>query len=178
MFNVTEFVKRPGFGRLGRPIRIRTNYFEITNFPDSNIHHYDIVISPEVPPTLNRKIFQIATENSFYGIKAIFDGRRNVYTIRPFPFGDAQALDVTIPEDNASRRIPRIFKIKIKKVNEINMEEVYRFLDGRSSISSNILTGIMVLNVLIHHKPSREYLKVGRVFYTNQGSQSLSGGVE
>jgi eukaryotic translation initiation factor 2C len=36
----------------------------------------------------------------------------------------------------------------------------------------------MVLNILIHNKPSKEHIKVGRVFYTNQGSQSLSGGVK
>ncbi|PKK56953.1 DUF1785-domain-containing protein, partial [Rhizophagus irregularis] len=75
-------------------------------------------------------------------------------------------------------RTPRIFKIMIKRVVVINMEEINRFLNGRGSISSNILTGIMVLNILIHNKPSKEHIKVGRVFYTNQGSRSLSGGVE
>ncbi|CAG8475064.1 Piwi domain-containing protein [Rhizophagus irregularis DAOM 181602=DAOM 197198] len=177
MASITEFVKRPDFGRVGHPIRLRTNYFEVIAFPSSNIYHYDIVIIPEVPPTLNRKIFQVA-ENSFPGIRAVFDGRRNVYTIRPFPFGDAQALDVTMPEDNAGGRTPRTFKIMIRRVAVINMEEINRFLNGRGSISSNILTGIMVLNILIHNKPSKEHIKVGRVFYTNQGSRSLSGGVE
>ncbi|PKY39144.1 PAZ domain-containing protein, partial [Rhizophagus irregularis] len=132
-----------------------------------------VVIIPEVPPTLNRKIFQVA-ENSFPGIRAVFDGRRNVYAVRPFPFGDAQALDVTMPEDNVGGRTPRTFKIMIKRVAVINMEEIIRFLNGRGSISSNILTGIMVLNILIHNKPSKEHIKVGRVFYTNQGSRSLS----
>ncbi|PKC13872.1 Piwi-domain-containing protein [Rhizophagus irregularis] len=174
MANITEFVKRPALGRLGRPIRIRTNYFEITNLPASNIHHYDIVISPEVPPTLNRKIFQIA-ENSFSGIRAVFDGHRNVYTIRPL---DVHTLDVTLPEDNTIRRPPRIFRIRIKKVNEIHMEEINRFLNGRGSISSNILTGIMALNILIRHVPSTTLNSVGRIFYTNQDSRPLSGGVE
>ncbi|PKY39143.1 Piwi-domain-containing protein [Rhizophagus irregularis] len=178
MANITEFVKRTGLGRLGRPIRIRTNYFEITNLPASNIHHYEIVISPEVSPTLNRKIFQIA-ENSFSGIRAVFDGRRNVYTIRPLDHLDVRTLDVTLPEDNSTiRRPPRIFRIRIKKVNEIHMEEINRFLNGRGSISPNILTGIMALNVLIHHVPSTTLKSVGRIFYTNQGSRPLGGGVE
>ncbi|RGB43667.1 Piwi domain-containing protein [Rhizophagus diaphanus] len=177
MANITEFVKRPGLGRLGRPIRIRTNYFEITNLPDSNIHHYDIDISPEVPTTLNRKIFQIA-ENSFHDIRAVFDGRRNVYTIRPL---DVHTLDVTLPEDNTinvGRRPLRSFRIRIKKVNEIHMEEIHRFLSGHGSISPNILTGIMALNVLIRHVPSTTFNSVGRIFYTNQDSRPLSGGVK
>jgi hypothetical protein len=33
MSRITEFVKRPGLGRKGRSIRVRTNYFEITDLP-------------------------------------------------------------------------------------------------------------------------------------------------
>ena len=36
----------------------------------------------------------------------------------------------------------------------------------------------MALNVLIRHKPSMNLKKVGRSFYTNQGSRSLYGEVE
>jgi hypothetical protein len=142
MTSVTEFVKRPGLGRVGRSIRVRANYFEITEFPSSNIYHYDIIIAPEVPPAMNRKIFHTA-ENSF-GVKTVFDGRRNIYTVRPFPFSDAHSLDVTLPEDDtvsAGRRPSRTFKIRIRKVAEIIMEEIIRFLDGHGSISPNILTG-------------------------------------
>ncbi|CAB5357683.1 unnamed protein product [Rhizophagus irregularis] len=131
----TEFVKRPGLDKLGHPIRLRINYFEITDFPFNNVYHYEIVILPEVPPTLNRKIFRMS--------------------------------DVTMPEDNTNnvdRRPPRIFKIRIKKVAEIHMEEINMFLDRRGLMTSNVLTGIMALNVLIHHMPSmmlkrREFLK-------------------
>jgi hypothetical protein len=36
----------------------------------------------------------------------------------------------------------------------------------------------MALNILIHHKSSNEHIKVGRIFYTNQDSQLLDGGVK
>jgi hypothetical protein len=36
----------------------------------------------------------------------------------------------------------------------------------------------MALNVLIHHKPSMTQAKVGKIFYTNQGSRPICGGVE
>ncbi len=38
--------------------------------------------------------------------------------------------------------------------------------------------GIMVLNVMIRHFPSMTFKKVGRSFYTSQGSQAIFGGVE
>ncbi|GBC30383.2 Piwi domain-containing protein [Rhizophagus irregularis DAOM 181602=DAOM 197198] len=123
----TEFVKRPGLDKLGRPIRLRINYFEITDFPFNNVYHYEIVILPEVPPTLNRKIFRVA-EDSFLG------------------------------------RPPRIFKIRIKKVAEIHMEEINMFLDRRGLMTLNVLTGIMALNVLIHHMPSMMLKRRGEYF--------------
>src|SRR6266498_3580763 len=36
----------------------------------------------------------------------------------------------------------------------------------------------MALDVLIHHRPSTLYATVGRSFYTPQGAQPLSGGIE
>ncbi|GBC06891.1 hypothetical protein RclHR1_07120004 [Rhizophagus clarus] len=178
MSSITEFAKHPGPGRLGRLIKVRTNYFEITAFPSSKICHYDIIVTPEVPPALNRKVFR-ETENSLFGIRAVYDGRRNIYSASPFPFGDSYTSEVTMPDNmNNVGRSPRIFKIKIRKIAEIDMEEINRFLNGRGSISPNILAGIMALNILIHHKPSMEITKVGRNFYTNQGSRSLNEGVE
>ncbi|PKY39145.1 Piwi-domain-containing protein, partial [Rhizophagus irregularis] len=180
---IAEFVRRPDLGRVGHSIKVRTNYFEITDLPFPKIYHYDIVIIPEVSPTSktsNRRIIQEA-ENSFSGVKAVFDGHRNVYAVRPFPFGDAHNLEVTMPENdmnNVGIILPRVYKVIIRKVAEIDMREINRFLNGDCSISSNILTGIMALNVLIHHKPSKEHIKVGRIFYTNQGSQLLDGGME
>ncbi|PKC63526.1 hypothetical protein RhiirA1_396753 [Rhizophagus irregularis] len=161
MDSIAEFVRRPDLGRVGHSIKVRTNYFEITDLPFPKIYHYDIVIIPKVSPTSNRRIIQEA-ENSFSGVKAVFDGRRNVYAVRPFPFGDAHNLEVTMPAENDMNNVgiilPRVYKVIIRKVAEIDMREINRFLNGDCSISSNILTGIMALNVLIHHKPSKEHI--------------------
>ncbi|PKC13869.1 Piwi-domain-containing protein [Rhizophagus irregularis] len=72
-----------------------------------------------------------------------------------------------MPEDNTNnvdRRPPRIFKIRIKKVAEIHMEEINMFLDRRGLMTSNVLTGIMALNVLIHHMPSMMLKRRGEYF--------------
>ncbi len=182
---VTDFVKRPSLGRQGREIRVRANFFEVTSLPDANIHHYDVTISPDVPPSLNRKVYQqfedINGKNNLRGILPVFDGRKNIFTCKPLPFGESATFDVTLPEEDRStstKRQPRAFKIKFKKVNEINMEELQRFLAGKAQCTSNVLTGIMALDVLIRHRPSMNYVTVGRSFYSPEGSQPLSGGVE
>ncbi|CAG8442443.1 2214_t:CDS:2 [Diversispora eburnea] len=182
--HLTDFVKRPGYGKLGRPIRVRTNYFEVISFPTSNIYHYDVTITPEVPPGLNRKIykhFETLNAGALNNIKPVFDGRKNIFAARKLPFGETATYDVVLPEDDGvttSKRPPRAFKVKLKKVAEINMEELERWLNQKSEISNNILTAIMALDVLIRHEPSMKYASVGRSFYTPEGSMALYGGAE
>jgi len=50
-------------------------------------------------------------------------------------------IQVTLPQDETSKRAPKTFKIKIKKAGEIYMDELHRFLQGRNPMTSNCLTG-------------------------------------
>ena len=81
--------RRPGFGTKGRRINLATNFFEI-KFKDHDIFQYDVTIEPKCPTALNRMIIQtLVKEYSkiFQQDKPVFDGKKNVYTIRQLPFG-------------------------------------------------------------------------------------------
>ncbi|CAI2171336.1 1168_t:CDS:2 [Funneliformis geosporum] len=176
---ITKFVERPGLGRIGRPIKVRANFFEVTSLTDSNIHHYDVIITPEVPPTLNRRIYSEFETLYANGINPVFDGRRNIFAARPLPFGDTHTFDIFLPDDaGLSTACRPHFKLIIRKVNVINLNELHKFLDGRCRSSPNILTGIMALNVLIRQKPFLTCKAIGQSFYTNQMSQVFFSGVE
>jgi len=74
---LTEFVKRPGLGREGRPLKVRANFFEVQSLPQQDLHHYDVTITPDVPPALNRRIFQQFEDMyraDLANIKTVFDG--------------------------------------------------------------------------------------------------------
>jgi hypothetical protein len=58
------------------------------------------------------------------------------------------------------------------------MEELRRFLQGQSACTSNCLTAIMVLDVLIRHLPSMTYSTVGRSFFTPTDKRALPNGAE
>ncbi|KAG9307330.1 hypothetical protein G9A89_017158 [Geosiphon pyriformis] len=183
---LSEFPARPGYGQAGRAIKVKANFFEVLQLPDSNAYQYDIDISPEVPPALNRKVFKFFQESErggiLGGVKPVYDGRRNVYTIKQFPFGDNVSAQVTLPEDDGVqvvKRPPRHFNLKLKKVAEKNMEEANRFVKGKSASSNNILTAITALDVLINQVPALNFTSVGRrAFYTSEGSAPLYGGAE
>jgi len=184
--SLTDFMLRPGIGRSGRPVKVRTNYYEATTLPESNIIHYDITITPDCPPPINRRVFQLFEDlfrhSRLDGTLCVYDGRKNMFAPRRLPFGDAVTVDVTLPEDDntpvSSKRQPRIFKIHIKKVAEIVMEELHLFLEGQAPCTPNVLSAIMALDVLIRHRPSIQYSTVGRSFYVPQNAVSISGGLE
>lgn len=93
---LTNLVERPATGNSGRRIRVRANFFEITAFANTDIHHYDFTISPmDCKAALVRKIWQTFEDTDGQGIltdiKAIFDGRRNVFSPKPLPLGERQA---------------------------------------------------------------------------------------
>ncbi|KAF9950945.1 eukaryotic translation initiation factor 2C, 2 [Mortierella alpina] len=184
--HLTDVVKRPKPGSLGRPVKIRANFFEITQLPNINVHHYDVTITPDVPPIVNRRIFEhmlvVHGKSDLESSRPVFDGRKNIFSPRKFPF-DSRTFDIILPEDEVpkgvvARRPPRVFKVKIKAAAEINLEELHRFLVGKAAMSSNCLTAIMALDILIRHKPAMLYSSVGRSFFTPEGAQALYGGVE
>ncbi|KAG0338651.1 hypothetical protein BG000_003640 [Podila horticola] len=183
---LTEYVKRPGTGTAGKRIKIRANFFEITQLPNINVTHYDVTIEPDVPPIVNRRVYEhfmtLHRVSDLGGARPVFDGRKNIFSPKVFPF-ESKTFEFVLPEDEAPkgvtpRRPPRPFRLKIKKVSEINLEELHRFLVGKAAMSNNILTAIMALDVLIRHKPAMLYSNVGRSFFTPDGAQQLYGGVE
>ncbi|CAG8604696.1 6986_t:CDS:2 [Funneliformis mosseae] len=204
---LSEYPRRPEIGRIGRQIRVKANFFEVLRLPDANVYHYDADISPTVPSSLNRRIFEhfVKSESGgiLGGIKPVYDGiylfsieyslfilidkilikgRKNLYTIKQFPFGDAITHQITLPENLAasnSKKPPRTFTIKLKKVAEKNLEEAIRFVQGKCATSSNIMSAIGALDVLINQEPSMKFTTVGRrAFYTPENSSTLSGGAE
>ena len=46
---------------MGQPIRVWTNHYRVALHKTGTIYHYDIKITPTVPRSMNRKIFQLVS---------------------------------------------------------------------------------------------------------------------
>lgn len=98
---LTELVQRPGAGKVGKPVRVRANFFEVTSFPTQNIHHYDVTIDPpSAPPAVYRKVWKCFEDANgqgmLTGIKTIFDGRKNVFSPKVLNLGEEQAMQFEV----------------------------------------------------------------------------------
>jgi hypothetical protein len=99
--NLTELVKRPGAGKVGKPVRVRANFFEVTNFTNGNIHHYDVTLDPpSTPPAVQRKVWKTFEDTDgqgiLKGIKTVYDGRKNVFSPKPLPLGEDNAMQFEV----------------------------------------------------------------------------------
>ena len=78
--------KRPGHGTVGRPIKLRANFFRMNMSPRlSDLYHYDVEITPKkCPRIVNRDVVnQIVMKyrsTVFQGHEPAFDGEKNLYS--------------------------------------------------------------------------------------------------
>ncbi|KAF9541900.1 hypothetical protein EC957_002605 [Mortierella hygrophila] len=91
-------------------------------------------------------------------------GREKLVTLASYV---AKVLDPARPASKS--------KVKIRKAVSINLEELHRFLNERTSLTNTCLTAIIALDVLIRRQPAMLFATVGRFFYTTISSQVHSG---
>ncbi|KAJ7481095.1 argonaute-like protein [Mycena galericulata] len=182
----TVGVKRPNFGSGGQPVSIHVNSF-VTTIPSSIIHHYDVVITPSektLPARLTLEIIrrlQFDVAPQIFTPRCVYDGRKNIFSIRKLPFDTgSQEFDVTLadPTPRTSEKGPKVYKIKLTHVAEINPEVLKRFIDGDQSHDNTVLTAITALNVVIRMEPTMTYPFNVRSFFTNREIKDIGLGIE
>ncbi|EXX54101.1 hypothetical protein RirG_237720 [Rhizophagus irregularis DAOM 197198w] len=165
------------------PIKVRTNFFEVTKLPKTKITHYDVKISPEVPRRLNREVFNRFSEENqeaLGGVKPVFNGRADMFTHKQLPF-ESKSFEVKIEQVNAlvtKKRLPEIFKIAIRKIGVIDIEDLFQFLHGKGNLTNNCQMAIYAVNIIISQEISANHPTLLYNFYTPQGATSLHEGIE
>ncbi|TBU42174.1 argonaute-like protein [Dichomitus squalens] len=185
-------VRRPSYGESGRHLVVWTNHYEV-KIPEANIYHYDGAISPSekpLPARLNMEIvkrlqYDIAPE--IFTPRAVYDGRKNMFTSHELPFPDgAQEFSFTLTDRASSgeatgggegRRGPKIYNVRLTHVATINPEVLARFLQGRQSHDNAVLTATTALNVAIRMEPTMRYPFNVRSFFTNRETSAIGAGI-
>ncbi|KAJ7068346.1 argonaute-like protein [Mycena amicta] len=183
----TVGVKRPDFGTGGQPTPIFVNSFQ-TTIPNTTIHHYDVVISPSektlparmTMDLIRRLQFNVAPQ--IFTPRVVYDGRKNIFSIRKLPFDTgSQEFEVTMADaaaNPASGKGPKVYKIKLTHVAEINPEVLRRFVEGDASHDNAVLTAITALNVVVRMQPSMDFPFNVRSFFTNKETKDIGAGLE
>ncbi|KAI0219846.1 hypothetical protein L0F63_007171 [Massospora cicadina] len=167
------------FGKAGRSSQINVNYFPIKLKNFETIHHYDIVIAPEVPIPINKQVFEAFVQKCsndravLNKISLVFDGVKNAFSPRVLPFQKEFETEVVLPERGGKAKSSRIFKLKLTKVNEIPVD-----LAEMHARTPAGLMAIMAFNIVFRHQTNNKFVQVRDSFYTSEGARNMMGGLE
>ncbi|EOA29189.1 hypothetical protein CARUB_v10025461mg [Capsella rubella] len=174
---------RPGRGTVGRKITVRANHF-LVQVADRDLYHYDVTINPEViSKTVNRNVMKALVsmykESHLGGKSPAYDGRKSIYTAGALPFESKEfVVDLTEKLADGSPGKDRKFKVAIKQVaSRPDLYQLQQFLRQRQREAPYDV--IQLLDVVLRDQPSKDYVSVGRSFFSTVfGKGELGDGVE
>ncbi|CAI8030664.1 Protein argonaute-2 (Fragment), partial [Geodia barretti] len=170
---IKKLPPRPGLGTRGRPIRLLTNFFKVEIPPDLTLYHYDVVIEPNVPRAIKRKVMQGAKLQHdwvFSGQYPVFDGEKNLYCHKKL---ERSQVDVEVSMEDRGRT--RQFKVVIKYTGHIvecgTIEKVIcdpaQRMDALAALDLVLRQGTVL-------KP--DVVSVGQSFFTPSRSNTVTLG--
>ncbi|KAF7332070.1 Argonaute-like protein [Mycena kentingensis (nom. inval.)] len=176
----TVGVKRPDFGTSGQPTPIFVNSFA-TTIPNIVISPSEKTLPARMTMDLIRRLqFNVAPQ--IFTPRVVYDGRKNIFSIRKLPFDTgSQEFEVTMADagaNPASGKGPKVYKIKLTHVAEINPEVLRRFVEGNASHDNAVLTAITALNVVVRMQPTLDYPFNVRSFFTNKETKDIGAGLQ
>ncbi|CAG8551942.1 6477_t:CDS:10, partial [Dentiscutata heterogama] len=203
---IKSMAKRPGYGKFGRQTQLITNYFEIKKIANrAYFEKYEITMKlqtqqrpggegshrrkapkqlKQLPTHVQRAIFQQLEKQErngwFKGAGVVFDGSTAIYSTDLLNLNsDSGTTSVTLKDDQDFRGNPAEYKVEIRRIEKIDIDELKKFLEGKEMKWEYFdLAGLRGLNALIHHMPSMKYTQFGESTYLPSTRKSLGGGVE
>nr|AVX29505.1 argonaute 1 [Lilium lancifolium] len=178
-----RFPLRPGIGSVGVRCIVKANHF-FAELPKSDLHQYDVTISPEVTSRgVNRAIMaqlvKLYKETNLGNRLPVYDGRKSLYTAGELPFTSQEFRITLLDEDDGSgaERRQRNFTIAIKFVARADLHHLEMFLAGKQADAPQ--EALQVLDIVLRELPTARCVPVGRSFYPREGrKQKLGEGLE
>ncbi|CAH8321829.1 unnamed protein product [Eruca vesicaria subsp. sativa] len=181
---IFKFPVRHGRGQFGRKCIVKANHFAV-EFPDKDVFHYDVTITPEVTSRgVNRAVMKQLVarhgDEDLGGRLPVYDGRKNLYTAHKLPF-DSNEFTIALLDEEAGpvgHKREREFKVVIKLAASVNMYHLGMFLLGQQADAPQ--EALQALDIVLRELPTSKYTPVGRSFYSRDvvTTKSLGDGLE
>ncbi|KAJ3847737.1 argonaute-like protein [Lentinula lateritia] len=177
----TVGVRRPGYGTAGRNIKVKTNTCVVQLIILSALGTINIVSEKTLPPRFTMQLVKELQQKEEFLPKGSYDGKKNLFMPHVIDFGGADMREYNVAVNGSSQpggRPPPVFKIRIKKVAEINPEVLQRFIDGKQSQDESVQTALTALNVVIRMLPIQNYPFNSRSFFIKTDFKNVGHGFQ
>eukprot|EP01029_Cantina_marsupialis_P011809 TRINITY_DN262_c0_g1_i1.p1 TRINITY_DN262_c0_g1~~TRINITY_DN262_c0_g1_i1.p1 ORF type:complete len:990 (+),score=330.83 TRINITY_DN262_c0_g1_i1:54-3023(+) len=168
-----KFPKRPGFGKLGKAVKIETNFIPVKCGLNGGIYHYDVAFSPAISKRRQMQLFnQIRDDPKLGGVKVAYDSSKSLFALSPLPT-DKILFESFVEKKDGTKK--KIMEIKIKKTEaSIAMGDVHNFLAGRTHEVPRL--ALQCLDVAFSQSLFHDFIAFGNSFYPPDASRSNIGG--
>ncbi|XP_017882046.1 protein argonaute-2 isoform X2 [Ceratina calcarata] len=169
-------------GKRNTPLTLETNMFRLV-FPknfEKHVVHYDVIITPDKPKCLLRRVFEKFRQMQCPKRYPAFDGKKNAYSAKNLPFGDeSPEVKVTILDMECNKEDKnRTFIVCLKKVADLDLGWLSDYSRGLTQYERT-RRDMQALDIILRHGPSLHYTPVGRsLFAPPRQSYSLSDGLD
>ncbi|KAL4195795.1 hypothetical protein AMTRI_Chr04g242840 [Amborella trichopoda] len=162
--------RRPGYGRAGDRCVVNANHF-LVQLSCNEIVHYDVTITPEVRSMERNRIIisdLIRLHKDSLGRRLpAYDGRKCLYTAGPLPFASKNftiKLSDEVAGSSTLQRREKEYTVTIRFAAIVPIDHLRQFLQGRQLDCPK--EAIQALDVVLRELPTRNYIPVGRNFYS------------
>ncbi|KNE59253.1 hypothetical protein AMAG_03564 [Allomyces macrogynus ATCC 38327] len=150
-------IPRPGFGTVGRPVRVKTNHWRMLGWPEGRVVQYHVEFSRgTVTKTLARKIWaqwerQRGPRNARE--RVAYDGMAIAYW---FGRGD-------LPQEDLER----------ERAADVDLGRIRPFVNGEIRISHEVMIALSALEVVLRHAPAQLFKPRGRGAFYDFGTDDI-----
>ncbi|KAG8985277.1 hypothetical protein FRB90_004845 [Tulasnella sp. 427] len=167
--------KRPSYATFGVPVDVIVNCFR-ADVPTGMIYHYDTILPEDktLPPRATVHIIRQMQEQNrtIFTKRGCYDGRKNLYSVVKYSFGQNAQFEVTEPD----RKNP--WRVRIQFAAEINPASTERYIQGQMSYDERISTTLNACNVAIRMQPIQDNPFNARSFFTRNEFKDMGRGLE
>lgn len=133
-------------------------------------HHYDVAIDKKVPKNLSMQAIEAFRNKHFPNRSPSFDSK-NLFSAHPLFEEPEMEGEVEINEQDGRTTS---LKLKVKKVGEIDLSIIDRYLKGEKNIvPKNLTSAKQCLEIVLRNAAARNYLSMGRSFFRPLNSFDL-----
>lgn len=182
----THFPSRPGFGSLGKRVKVHANHFKVNLKLDGDVYHYDVAMGEggsmfpnEGPPkTLAQKIIGALMAElrvQFPQHSLVSDGRKNIYSPTLLPFQEQSFGGLKLPEDGGR---PREFMAVVRAADPVavRIDQLDELFAGRLNYTP--YDALQALDVAMRYTASSRFTVVGRNLFSSAGAKAIGEGAD
>ncbi|KZT11426.1 Piwi-domain-containing protein [Laetiporus sulphureus 93-53] len=168
-------------GRLGSPMRVITNSFEVVRRPSATYHHYDVVIAPKVdnPRRAAEIIDKLQLGNPhLFTSRAAYDGRANLF-MRVTAVNLTGEYTVNMSRDPTRNPGRGVFKVTLTHVAIIRPSDIEQLIAPQANNANVNTMAVNLVQIILRQAVNMKhgYALDAKSFYTDYQSKALGGGL-